>query len=303
MRTPWKTWRVPFEGDAEALLEECRKLLHTPAEMRIEYMKPQTTPPLYKRFRNRYHELKCFERDRSAGSYFPVPRMLSLQTIKNRLPQKWFKYPEPEYDVKEVESLKKIRTPICYLPLHMEPEATILMYSPWLRDQIEACRLVSQALPVGWKLLVKENPKMRGMRPLDYYRRLKAIPNVVLVSTSVDSTSLVLAARVTVTVAGTASNEAAILGKASIVLGRPAGLGMLAAGDLSSQLSLAELFETIQQDYKLDLIDWKNWLGGSFPAKQVPAFTSEGVYCTPQDKKNIGAFVRYILVATKISTY
>ncbi len=303
LRTPWETWRVAFEGDAEALLEQCRRLLYIPAEKRIEYMRHQTLPPLRKRLKHRYQELKCYERDRKAGSYFPGSKLVSLQTIKNRLPQRWFRYPQPEYDIESVEALKTLAVPACYLPLHMEPEATILMYSPWLRDQIEMCRLVSQALPVGWQLMVKENPKMKGMRPLDYYRKLKAIPNIVLVSPVVSSTSLILAARITVTLAGTASNEAVILGKQSIALGRPPGLGMLSAGDISSQLSLADLFKKIQQQgYTLALNDWLTWLSGSFLGFIVPVFTPEGVFCTPQDKQNIDAYATYIIDATTMNT-
>jgi hypothetical protein len=303
LKTMWETWSVPFEGDADAFLRECQRLLYTPGTNHIEYLKQQTLPPLWKRWKNRYHELKCDERDRKAGSYFPVPRLISLQTIKNRLPQRWFKYSEPDYDIATSVALVELKEPLCYLPLHMEPEATILMFSPWLRDQIEMCRLVSQALPVGWKLLVKENPAMKGMRPLDYYRKLKAIPNIVLVSSEVSSTSLVLAARITVTLAGTALNEAAILGKPSIALGRPPGLRLLAAGDISSQLSLNDLFKKLQQqEYTLDLSDWIAWISGSFPGYIVPVFNAEGILCTPQDKQNVDAYANYITSALKYST-
>lgn len=301
LRTPWETWHVPFYGDAEALLEECRKLLHTPVEKRIEYMNPLTLPPLSKRFRVRYNELKCSERDRAAGSYFPELRILSLQTIKNRFPQKWFRYPEPEYEINCCESLKNVEASFCYLPLHMEPEATILMYSPWLRDQIEMCRLVSQALPVGWKLLVKENPKMRGLRKPDYYRILKSIPNLILVSPKVDSTTLILAASVVVTLAGTASNESSILSKPSISLGRPPGLNSFTiAGDISSSLRLADFFEILQEiDYTLDINKWIAWLEGSFPGREVPVFNKQGFLSTPFDAMNIEAYSSYILRAIK----
>lgn len=298
LKTMWETWSVPFEGDAGAFLRECQQLLHTPAKNRIEYLKHQTLPPLRKRLKNRYHELKCDERDRKAGSYFPGAKLISLQTIKNRLPQRWFKYPEPDYDIATTVALSDLKEPLCYLPLHVEPEATILMFSPWLRDQIEMCRLISQALPVGWKLLVKENLAMKGLRPLDYYRKLKAIPNIVLVSPEVSSTSLVLAARITVTLTGTALNEAAILGKPSIALGRPPGLRLLSTGDISSQLSLNDLFKKLQQqESTLDLNDWIAWISGSFPGRIVPVFNADGVLCTPQDKQNVDAYANYIISA------
>jgi len=302
LQTPWATWSVPFEGDADAFLKECREFLYTPGKDRIEYMKHRVLPSLRKRLKNRYHELQCDERDRKAGSYFPGSKLVSLQTIKNRLPQRWFKYPEPEYDLVTTDALAALKGPHCYVPLHMEPEATVLMYSPWLRDQIEMCRLISQALPVGWKLLVKENPKMKGMRSIDYYKKLRTIPNVVLVSPDVDSTSLILAANITVTLAGTASNEAAILGKPSIALGRPPGLGMLSAGDISSRLLLANLFDNLQQHGRaLDLNDWLAWISGSFPASNVPVFTADGTLGTRHDKRNVDAYTNYIVSALKYS--
>lgn len=302
-KTPWATWSVPFKGDADAFLKECQRLLYTPGKNRIEYLKHQALPPLRKRLKNRYHELKCDERDRKAGSYFPGSKLISLQTIKNRLPKRWFKYTEPEYEIGTKNELAALKEPLCYLPLHMEPEATILMYSPWLRDQTEMCRLVSQALPVGWKLLIKENLAMKGMRPLDYYRKLKALPNTILVSPHVDSTSLILASRIIVTLAGTASIEARILGKPSIGLGRPPGLGMLSTGDISSRLSLASLFEKLQQQEKcdLDLNDWRTWISGSFPGSIVPVFTPEGILGTPDDERNVDAYANYILSALKYS--
>lgn len=302
LKTMWDTWSVPFEGDADAFLRECRQLLHTPAAKRIEYLKQQPIPPLHKRLKVRYHEVKCDERDRKAGSYFPGAELISWQTIKNRLPQRWFQYPAPDYDIKTSSELSNLREPLCYLPLHMEPEATILMFSPWLRDQMELCRLISQALPVGWTLMIKENLAMRGMRPPEFYRKLKAIPNAVLVSPEVSSTSLASAARITVTLTGTASNEAAVLGKPSIALGRPPGRNMLSAGDLSTHLKLNDLFVLLQQrESKLDLDHWRRWISGSFKARIVPVFNAEGVFCTPYDKPNIEAYANYIISALKYS--
>jgi len=302
LKTMWKTWSVPFEGDAAAFLKECRESLFMPGKDRIEYLKPQTIPPLHRRLKHRYHEVKCEERDRKAGSYFPGAELVSWQTIKNRLPQSWFKYPEPKYDITKEEDLSNLKKPLCYLPLHMEPEATILMFSPWLRDQVELCRLISQALPVDWKLLVKENRAMTGNRHPDYYKNLRALPNVVLVSSEISSTRLILDTRITVTLAGTASIEAAVLGKPSLVLGRPPALDMLLAGDFSAKLSLANLFKQLQQqEFTLNPDEWAAWIAGSFKAKIVPTFTPEGVFCTPYDEKNIEAYTDYIEAALKFS--
>lgn len=300
LKRPWETWSVPFEGDAEALLVECRSQLHVPAEDRLEYMRPQPVPPLWKRLRTRYREVRCEEEDRNAGSYFPGTRLFSLNTIRNRLPQRWFRYPEPTYDISSIGELHTVTGDTCYLPLHMEPEATILMFSPWLRDQLEVCRLVSQAMPVGWRLLVKENPKMVGMREPAFYRRLRGIPNVLLVSPGLDSTALTTKCRAVASLAGTASREAAILNKPAIVLGRPPGLGLFTAGDVSADGLLSRLFELIQrEDTRIDGRQWLAWLSGSFDGSVVPVFDADGVMRTPSDDKNVEAYANYIVAALR----
>jgi hypothetical protein len=302
LRTMWQTWKVPFKGDPVALLDECRTKLYSPGKDRIEYLKPQKIPPIYRRLKQRYNEIKHEEKDTKAGSYFPGSKLISLQTIFNRMPQKWFKRREPDYDITNVEELSKIKEKKCYLPLHMEPEATILMFSPWLRDQFEMCRLVSQALPVGWKLLIKENLAMKGERPLEYYERIKSLPNALLVSPHVSSTNLILASESTVTLTGTATIEAAILGKPSIALGRPPALNLLYAGDFSTNFSLSNLFQYVQkQEYSINMDEWADWIAGSFEARIVPVFAPDGMFCTPYDKANVEAYANYIEAALRVS--
>ncbi|MDL1980920.1 MAG: hypothetical protein LWX02_05510 [Deltaproteobacteria bacterium] len=298
LQTPWQLWQCPYEGDPEVLMRESRKMLHTPAESRIEYMRKRPVPALWRRLRNRYHELKMYERDHKEGSYFQQQKVFSLQILKNRLPQRWFMHKEPQYDIPTNEELNSLKGPACYFPLHMEPEATILMYSPWLHDQIEACRLVSQALPVGWKLLVKENPKMRGVRSIDFYQKLRTIPNVLLVAPVVSSTELILRTKVTVTLAGTASIEAVILRKPSIALGRPPLRGMLNARDFATELRLGQLFQEIQAtDSAFNHEAWRQWLAGTFEASGVPMFQEDHTLQIAADKKNVEAYVRYICSA------
>lgn len=302
LRTMWTTWSVPYKGDAEAFMKECRERLYTPGKDRIEYLKPRIIPPLHTRLKQRYHEVKCEERDTETGSYFPGSKIFSLQTITNKLPQGLFKYPEPDYDVNSDGELAKLKGPLCYLPLHMEPESTILMFSPWLRDQIELCRLVSQALPVGWKLLIKDNKAMKGVRKPEFHRKLKSLPNAVLVSPEVPSTPMILASAFTMVLTGTAGMEAALLGKPAIALGRPPSVGMLLAGDISAKLFLNDLFKKFQQkEFTLSLDAWKAWIAGTFKARIVPDYAEDGAFCTPYDKENIEAYTGYITEALKVA--
>ena len=145
----------------------------------------------------------------------------------------------------------------------MEPEATILMYSPRWRDQVEVCRLVSEALPFGYTLLVKENPKMLGARPKGYYEQLKRFPNVQLVSTKVPSAALIERARSVVSLAGTITLEARLRGKQAFCFGLPpfhpfaTATGAAILDELSSSSLEISDFED----------DWKGWVRSTFPGR------------------------------------
>lgn len=107
-----------------------------------------------------------------------------------------------------------------FLPLHPEPEITVLVYSKPYMNQLEAVRLISHNLPVGMKLVVKEHPWHVGKRTISYYRKLLAIPNVVLAHPAMKSRELVENARLTTVIAGSIGFEALVLKKPVVVLGR-----------------------------------------------------------------------------------
>lgn len=120
--------------------------------------------------------------------------------------------------------------PFAFFPLHTEPEVSLLVQGRGLLNQIEVARSLASSLPVGWKLLVKEHPASVGKRPVSYYRKLLAIPNVCLVRTSCKSNELIARASLVVTISGTIGFEAILQGKPVAVLGNtpfeflPAGM-------------------------------------------------------------------------------
>jgi hypothetical protein len=79
---------------------------------------------------------------------------------------------------------------------------------------------------------------MLGRRPPGFYRRLAAIPKVTLVSPRASSFGLIKAAKLTVTITGTAGLEAVLLGRPALFLGpSPIQLvkrGFVVCGDLAS---------------------------------------------------------------------
>ncbi|MBI4127259.1 hypothetical protein HY463_00965 [Candidatus Peregrinibacteria bacterium] len=106
-----------------------------------------------------------------------------------------------------------------YFPLHVEPEVAIQVWAPYYDNQIEICRTLAKALPVGQKLYVKEHPNMLYERPVSYYKKLLRIPNVKLIDPFVGSQKVVRNSKSVFTITGTAGMEAFFMGKPVLSFG------------------------------------------------------------------------------------
>lgn len=106
-----------------------------------------------------------------------------------------------------------------FVPLHTEPEISLLVQSRPFLNQIEVIRNISHSLPVGWLTLVKEHPASVGKRPFSYYRKMVQIPNVRLVDPSMNSKAVVEHAHLVATIAGSIGFEALIRAKPVITFG------------------------------------------------------------------------------------
>jgi len=107
-----------------------------------------------------------------------------------------------------------------FFPLNQEPERSLLIAAPFQTNQVENIRNIVKSMPVELKLLVKEHPTQgpaRGWRKISTYKEILNIPNVVLVHPSVSSRELIKKCSLTITIAGTASLEAAFFQKPSII--------------------------------------------------------------------------------------
>jgi hypothetical protein len=106
-----------------------------------------------------------------------------------------------------------------FYPLHKEPEVTLLVYGRPYLNQIEVVRNFARSLPMGMKLVVKEHPGSVGYRPLSYYKKLLAIPNVILASPEMTSRDLIEKARLITIIGGSVGLEGLIMQKPVLHLG------------------------------------------------------------------------------------
>ncbi|NDF25823.1 MAG: hypothetical protein EB149_07590 [Thaumarchaeota archaeon] len=137
-----------------------------------------------------------------------------------------------------------------YLPLHQEPERSLLLDAPFYTNQIETTRNIAKSIPIGYVLYVKEHPtqgKSRGWRPITEYKEIMEMPNVKMIHPSVSSTELIKKSALVISIGGTASLEAAFYEKPSIMF---ANLGYAILPSIFKINSFDNLSNTISQALK-----------------------------------------------------
>ena len=152
-------------------------------------------------------------------------------------------------------------TPFVFFALHYQPERTTMPEGGRFADQELALRMISDVLPGGWNLLVKEHPSQflwqtEGElgRDSGYHDRLAALPGVTLVPLDVASAALVERAKAVVTITGTVGWEAALNGVPAITLANPwyalEGIVLPAA----DEVSLARALRRIDAGWRPDIM-------------------------------------------------
>ncbi|MFA5878105.1 MAG: hypothetical protein WC845_01940 [Candidatus Staskawiczbacteria bacterium] len=106
-----------------------------------------------------------------------------------------------------------------FFPLQYQPEASTSVYATYYCDQLSTIRNIAFALPFPYRLYVKEHPASVGLRPRSFYKKIKKLPNVVLISPQEDTERIVKSSSGVITITSTIGMEAILAGKPAYVLG------------------------------------------------------------------------------------
>ena len=108
-----------------------------------------------------------------------------------------------------------------YFPLHLEPERTMLIPTPFYSNQLEIITNIAKSLPIDFQLIVKEHPmqKIYGWRDISYYKKILSLPNVEMIHPSLSQTPILENCKMVIVITGTTGLEAALYKKPSIVFG------------------------------------------------------------------------------------
>ena len=106
-----------------------------------------------------------------------------------------------------------------YYPLHQEEDAQLLVLAPQYADQYYLVKFLSNTMPSGYKIYVKEHAaNIGGMSSLKI-RKMSKLPNVKVISPFVNSHTLIENAACVITINSTVGFEAILHGKPLIALG------------------------------------------------------------------------------------
>ncbi len=160
--------------------------------------------------------------------------------------------------------------PYIYFPFHLQPELTSQPEAGIFEEQLLALELLLAALPKGWKIYLKENPRqfdttINTVSAIHYrecfdFERFLAFDNVVLVPQSEPTEKLISHSKITATLTGTAGWESLNLSKPCILFGHPWYSGCQSCftvstpDELKKALSIAE--QKTEEDVRLDLLKY-----------------------------------------------
>lgn len=119
----------------------------------------------------------------------------------------------------DYRSIEDVPAKFVYFPLQTTPESSINTPAPYYIDQMRAIDAIRFAMPSDWTLVVKEHWASIGIRRTAFYKALRRKAGVRIAHYTVPSIELTKRAEVTMSVTGTATFEAFLLGRPSLVMG------------------------------------------------------------------------------------
>ena len=113
-----------------------------------------------------------------------------------------------------------------FLPLMFQPERSSCPQGGIFSNQFLIVNLLSNLVPMGWRVYVKEHPtqfhpnmQCSQVRSEEYYETIARFENVKLIDTDIDPFQLIDNCQAVATIGGTAAIEAVIRGKPALLFG------------------------------------------------------------------------------------
>jgi esterase/lipase len=143
-----------------------------------------------------------------------------------RMLKYWLRYPKKVIRWRLKALLQRIKfgrlekdDKFLLFPLHVQPEHSTGAQASYYYNQLNTANNIAFALPIPYKLYVKEHPLAFEGRTREFYEGMKRLPNVVFLSPKEKTEELIKRSKGVVVLTSTIGMEAAMSGKPVYVLG------------------------------------------------------------------------------------
>lgn len=133
-----------------------------------------------------------------------------------------------------------------YFPLHVPFDSQLTQRGLPFYDQASLIQTISNYLPYGSKLLVKEHPMGRGYYKTSDLKKLSSIPNVVLLPVTTNSHDILPNAKAIFVINSSVGYEALMYGKTVVTFGRSFYRKQGLTIDINSLYDLETVFDKIE---------------------------------------------------------
>lgn len=141
-------------------------------------------------------------------------------------------------------------------PMHFHPESSTSILAGTYLDEYEVIRNIAFSLPEGIKLYVKDHMSAWGYPSLEFYNKLKKLPNVRVLSPGEATKQLIKKSQAVITLTSTVGYEALLLGKKVFLYGE---VFYSFHKDVVKIKSPAELFNTLRENLKNEVCTNKQY--------------------------------------------
>tara|TARA_B110000971_G_scaffold218734_1_gene258189 strand:- start:2422 stop:3798 length:1377 start_codon:yes stop_codon:yes gene_type:complete len=268
LRDSWNV-RVNKINQRKIKKNSLKDRLNRPSSERLVYMQKVKKPNIFNSHSKRV--IKYLKKDFKIKNYLNDVGFSWSEKIYKKI----FSGIKKNYHTSSLNTLSNhLNKKFVYIPLHLEPEATVILYSTYFQNQIEMARIIAKVLPYGWEIIVKENPKMMGIRNKEFYKTFNELPNVRFISQSIESSELIKKSQIVVSLSGTASLEAYLLDKPAILFGTPPHHKLLKYSGYGVNFLISDLYEIFRSKLKLsdfyNDLEWDNYVAATLPFNMIP---------------------------------
>lgn len=119
----------------------------------------------------------------------------------------------------DMDGLQNLPAKFIYYPLQYTPESSINTPAPYYVDQLRVVDAIRHAMPSDHLLIVKDHPAVLRERKRGLIDAIRKKSGVVVMKATVPGRALIERAALTISVTGTSTLEAFLLGKPALTLG------------------------------------------------------------------------------------